>query len=157
MPLSRGYSSGTSAFKTDASRRQPHIVAQWLDVPCSYPSHYACHPPTLRLSADQASMPIEKQIQRWREEVFTLLLANKQGQAEHKAQAAEAEDAQKALEQQLAAAEARALLLDSRLVDRQVSRQSWQLVESQTVLLMFAAMMLRIVGQVEVEAATSVL
>lgn len=73
------------------------------------------------MSADQASLPIEKQIQRWREEVFKLLLANKQAEAEHRAQVATMEATQKALERQLASSEAKGLLLESRLVDRQVS------------------------------------
>ena len=68
----------------------------------------------------QAEAPIEKQIARWRQEVFKLLLSSKQAQLAHKQQAEEHVKGIAKLEQELRAAEDGALLLEGRLVDRQV-------------------------------------
>lgn len=54
--------------------------------------------------------------------MFKLLLSNKQAQAASEADAAAQAQAQSALQQQLASAQAQALLLEGRLVDRQVSK-----------------------------------
>ena len=73
------------------------------------------------VSGLQAGLPVEKQIMRWREEVYKLLLSNKQAQASFDAQTAAHLQAQSRLEQQVASADAKALLLEGRLADRQVS------------------------------------
>lgn len=66
----------------------------------------------------QGDTPLEKQISRWRQEVFKLLLTHKQAQQAHQQQA----DAQAQLigmfRQQVSAGEDKAALLDSRLLDR---------------------------------------
>lgn len=68
----------------------------------------------------QAEAPVEKQIARWRQEVFTLLLYSRQAQVAHTQQEADQAMAVVKLEQQLKAAEDKAMLLDGRLLDRQV-------------------------------------
>ena len=68
----------------------------------------------------QAEAPIEKQIARWRQEVFQLLLSSRQAQVAHQQQAADQATAINRLEQQLKAADDKAMLLDGRLLDRQV-------------------------------------
>ena len=73
-----------------------------------------------RLHLLQADSPLEKQINRWRQEVFKLLLSNKQAERAHQQQGAAHASAIATLESKLAAAEDRATLLDSRLLDRHV-------------------------------------
>ncbi|KAL0031176.1 hypothetical protein WJX77_008113 [Trebouxia sp. C0004] len=71
-------------------------------------------------SSDQADTPLEKQLSRWRHEVFKLLLSSKQAQHAHQQQSqAEAEVIAK-LQRRVSAAENKATLLDSRLLDRHV-------------------------------------
>lgn len=68
----------------------------------------------------QAETPIEQQISRWRQEVFKLLLSSKQAQLAYNQQAETQAATVARLEQQVTAAEDKALLLDGRLLDRQV-------------------------------------
>ena len=68
----------------------------------------------------EAEAPIEKQISRWRQEVFKLLLASKQGQLVHKQHAEAQAQTVARLERELKAAEDSAMLLDKRLMDKQV-------------------------------------
>lgn len=78
----------------------------------------------MHLVSAQECLPIEKQITCWRQEVFKLLLSNKQAESAFSNQAVAHAEAQTKLEQQLASAQAGILLLQGRLVDRQVSSQS---------------------------------
>jgi len=66
----------------------------------------------------QAEAPLEKQISRWRQEVFKLLLFNKQAQQAHHQQSGAQTQVIARLEQQLAAAEDQTTLLNSRVLDR---------------------------------------
>ncbi|KAL0052868.1 hypothetical protein WJX82_008993 [Trebouxia sp. C0006] len=71
-------------------------------------------------SSDQVDTPLEKQLSRWRHEVFKLLLSSKQAQhAQQQYSQAQAEVITK-LQQQVISAEDKATLLDSRLLDRHV-------------------------------------
>ena len=72
------------------------------------------------LLAQAEEAPLEKQIGSWRQEVFKLLLSSRQAQVAHKQQVADQALAVATLQQQLKAAEDRAMLLDGRLLDRQV-------------------------------------
>ena len=72
------------------------------------------------LCAAQGDQPVEKQISRWRQEVFKLLLSLKQSQVAQQQQCHDQAQVQAQLQQQLTAAEDKAALLDSRLFDRRV-------------------------------------
>lgn len=82
---------------------------------------HSCHAAACNRAAAQAEeAPLEKQIGRWRQEVFKLLLSSRQAQLAHKQQAANQASAVARLQQQVKAAEDKVLLLDGRLLDRQV-------------------------------------
>ena len=66
----------------------------------------------------QSDTPLEKQISRWRQEVFKLLLTQKQAQQAHQQQSDAQAQVIGALRQQVSAGEDKAALLDSRLLDR---------------------------------------
>ncbi len=79
----------------------------------SYPRHFGW-------LCIQVDTPLEKQLSRWRHEVFKLLLSSKQAQhAQQQYSQAQAEVITK-LQQQVISAEDKATLLDSRLLDRHV-------------------------------------
>ena len=68
----------------------------------------------------QADSPLDKQISRWRQEVFKLLLSSKQAQQAQHQQASAHAKATATLEQKLSAAEDKATLLNSHLLDRRL-------------------------------------
>ncbi len=68
----------------------------------------------------QADTPLEKQLSRWRHEVFKLLLSSKQAQHAHQQQSQAQAEVIAKLQWQVIAAEDKATLLDSRLIDRHV-------------------------------------
>ncbi len=68
----------------------------------------------------QADTPLEKQLSRWRHEVFKLLLSSKQAQHAHQQQSQAQAEVIAKLQWQVIAAEDKATLLDSRLLDRHV-------------------------------------
>ena len=103
-------------FRTHFSYALPvhcgtHLVA-------NRPNHPA-FPRTATCTA-QAEAPVEKQVARWRQEVFKLLLSSRQAQVAHRQEAADQESAVARLEQRLKTGEDKAMLLEGRLLDRQV-------------------------------------
>ena len=91
-----------------------HILPSTRGFPCRHPTA-TCHPQRPCVQGDTS---LEKQISRWRQEVFKLLLTHKQAQQAHQQQAdAQAQDIGM-LRQQVSAGEDKAALLDSRLLDR---------------------------------------
>ncbi|KAL0036701.1 hypothetical protein WJX79_006272 [Trebouxia sp. C0005] len=71
-------------------------------------------------SSDQVDTPLEKQLSRWRHEVFKLLLSSKQAQHAHQQHSQAQAEVIAKLQQQVMLAEDKATLLDSRLLDRHV-------------------------------------
>ena len=102
-------------------------------------AHQTCHQPTmLRLGPHldpaqnlsclshfewlciQVDTPLEKQLSRWRHEVFKLLLSSKQAQHAHRQHSQAQAEVITKLQQQVISAEDKAALQASRLLDRHV-------------------------------------